>query len=99
MPLTKKGKKIMSSMKEEYGEKKGEKVFYASANKGTITKVHGSGPFSKAEMDKGYKVCYTSAELQRMDTDRLHTVDEFTLANRRNGTAGKNRKNLRTSEA
>jgi len=61
--------------------------------------MHGSGPFTKAEMDKGYKVCYTSAELQRMDTDRLHTVDEFTMANRRNGTSGKNRKNLRTSEA
>ena len=40
MPLTKKGKKIMSAMKEQYGEKKGEKVFYASENKGTIKGVH-----------------------------------------------------------
>jgi hypothetical protein len=40
MPLTKKGKKIMSHMKEEYGAKKGKKVFYASANKGTIEGVH-----------------------------------------------------------
>jgi hypothetical protein len=40
MPLTKKGKKIMRQMKEEYGEKKGERVFYASANKGTIKGVH-----------------------------------------------------------
>lgn len=39
MPLTEKGKKIMKSMKKEYGPKKGEKVFYASKNKGTIKKV------------------------------------------------------------
>lgn len=39
MPLTPKGKKIMSAMKHDYGPKKGEKVFYASQNKGTITGV------------------------------------------------------------
>lgn len=36
MPLNKKGKKIMSAMKKEYGEKKGKAIFYASENKGTI---------------------------------------------------------------
>jgi len=41
MPLTKKGKKIMSAMKKEYGGKKGERVFYASKNKGTISGVEG----------------------------------------------------------
>ena len=40
MPMTPKGRKIMHSMKEEYGEKKGKRVFYASANKGTIKGVH-----------------------------------------------------------
>ena len=39
MPLTKKGQKIMRSMKQEYGEKKGERVFYASRNKGKISGV------------------------------------------------------------
>src|SRR3974390_1630328 len=39
MPLTEKGGKIMGAMKEKYGEKKGEQVFYASKNKGTITGV------------------------------------------------------------
>jgi hypothetical protein len=39
MPLTKKGKKIMRSMKEQYGPDKGEGVFYASRNKGTIKGV------------------------------------------------------------
>jgi hypothetical protein len=39
MPLTKKGQKIKSTMAEQYGEKKGEQVFYASKNKGNITGV------------------------------------------------------------
>ena len=39
MPLTTKGRKIMRSMKRSYGAKKGEQVFYASRNKGTIKKV------------------------------------------------------------
>jgi hypothetical protein len=40
MPVTKKGKKIKAAMEKEYGKKKGTAVFYASANKGTITGVH-----------------------------------------------------------
>jgi hypothetical protein len=36
MPLTKKGRKIMSAMVEEYGKEKAQRVFYAAANKGTI---------------------------------------------------------------
>ena len=40
MPLTKKGKKIIGSMTSQYGAKKGEEVFYASANKGAIKGVH-----------------------------------------------------------
>lgn len=39
MPLTKKGKKIKKAMMEEYGKKRGEQVFYASLNKGTIKGV------------------------------------------------------------
>lgn len=39
MPMTKKGEKIKAAMKKEYGPTKGERVFYASANKGTITGV------------------------------------------------------------
>lgn len=40
MPLTEKGRTILTAMKKEYGAKKGESVFYASANKGTISGVH-----------------------------------------------------------
>jgi hypothetical protein len=39
MPLTPKGEKIKRAMKEQYGEEKGERVFYASENKGTIKGV------------------------------------------------------------
>jgi hypothetical protein len=39
MPLNKKGRKIMKSMKEQYGKKRGETVFYASKNKGVIKGV------------------------------------------------------------
>jgi hypothetical protein len=39
MPETKKGAKIKAAMKRQYGAK-GEQVFYASANKGTIKGVH-----------------------------------------------------------
>lgn len=42
MPLTKKGKKIEKNMLKEYGKKKGEEVFYASKNKGTIRNVEKS---------------------------------------------------------
>jgi len=41
MPLSEKGKKIMRAMKKKYGGKKGEKVFYASANAKKISGVHG----------------------------------------------------------
>lgn len=49
MPLTPKGSKIMANMKKEYGDKKGESVFYASRNKGTIS---GVDPKSSARKPK-----------------------------------------------
>ena len=39
MPLNEKGRKIMKSMKKQYGKKRGETVFYASKNKGVIKGV------------------------------------------------------------
>ena len=52
MPLTTKGQKIMSSMKRTYGGKKGEQVFYATANAGKIKDVE--------EKAKGGRVRKTS---------------------------------------
>ena len=48
MPLNTKGKKILKAMKKEYGSERGEKIFYASENKGTIKGV-------KKKMAKGFK--------------------------------------------
>ena len=39
MPLNEKGRKIMKSMKKQYGKKRGETIFYASKNKGVIKGV------------------------------------------------------------
>jgi len=39
MPLTKKGKKVMGELKEQYGSKKGRSIFYAMANAGKIRSV------------------------------------------------------------
>lgn len=39
MPLTSKGKKVKSAMKKQYGKDKGERVFYAAENKGSIRGV------------------------------------------------------------
>ena len=43
MPLTAKGEKIRRAMHEQYGAKKGESVFYASINKGTIKGAEKTG--------------------------------------------------------
>jgi glycerophosphoryl diester phosphodiesterase len=39
MPLNPKGKKILKSMKKNYGKDKGKQVFYSSINKGNIKGV------------------------------------------------------------
>lgn len=40
MPLTSKGAKIKRAMIKQYGKERGERIFYASQNKGTITGTH-----------------------------------------------------------
>jgi hypothetical protein len=39
MPLTDKGDEILAAMKKQYGDEKGEQVFYASKNSGKISGV------------------------------------------------------------
>ena len=53
MPLTDKGKKILGSMKNQYGSEKGESVFYASANKGAITGIEKRKHAFKGGLIKG----------------------------------------------
>lgn len=57
MPLTVKGKKIKRAMVKQYGQKKGEQVFYASENKGNIKGVKKHNSSSKK---KGKKKSFNS---------------------------------------
>ena len=43
----------MGAMKDQYGPSKGESVFYASANKGTIKGVHGKKAGKSRGASKG----------------------------------------------
>jgi hypothetical protein len=44
MPLTAKGKTILTAMTDRYGAKKGKGVFYASINKGRVTGAEKTSP-------------------------------------------------------
>lgn len=58
MPLSKKGRKIKAAMAKTYGPEKGEQVFYASVNKGTVkgAKKAGYNPGERyASMRKMHK--------------------------------------------
>jgi hypothetical protein len=39
MPLNAKGKKIKAAMQKQHGKERGERVFYASENKGAVKGV------------------------------------------------------------
>jgi threonyl-tRNA synthetase len=54
MPLNAKGKTIMSAMRKEYGEKKGERVFYGAKNKGTIKGVEKKRPTRRTIIGSRY---------------------------------------------
>lgn len=44
MPLGKRARKVMREMKKHYGKKKGEQVFYASANAGKLKGIYTPRP-------------------------------------------------------
>lgn len=96
-------RKMMASMKKQYGSKKGESVYYAMENKMKVKKkAYGSGPFSKAEEDQGYKVLCDASDLNAMDVDRVENIpSEYLLAKRREANVGgaRKRKNFRRSES
>lgn len=58
------GKEVMRKMKKKHGSKKGESMFYATAKKRS---AHGSSQFGPSDIARGYKVCYTAAELRAME--------------------------------
>ena len=54
VPLTDKGQKIKKAMIKQYGSDKGESVFYASANKGTITGIEKRTEANKGGLISGF---------------------------------------------
>jgi len=54
MPLSEKGTKIKKAMTQQYGAKKGEQVFYASANKGVITGIEKRKHANKGGLIQGF---------------------------------------------
>lgn len=62
-PLTSKGAEIRRAMEREYGKKKGESVFYASRNKGTISGVDARG--ATDELRRAIAAGNAEAEHQR----------------------------------
>jgi len=52
MPLNKKGLKIREAMQKFYGKEKGEEIFYASENKGTIKGVTKKQKSKKAKVQR-----------------------------------------------
>jgi hypothetical protein len=90
MPLTEKGEKIKGAMERQYGEEKGEKIFYASRNKGTI-----SGVDSMTLRTRVDEIAIKADALtHRLDTffkrraDRRKRMDEFEEAKHPRNSGG-----------
>jgi hypothetical protein len=64
MPLTDKGAEIKGAMTDQYGEKKGEQVFYASKNKGTITGVDSAASRPLYGAKRGRDIFYGARDQQ-----------------------------------
>jgi hypothetical protein len=88
MPLSSKGEKIMSSMKEQYGPEKGKSVFYASKNAGTIKGVDrstgwGTTPSKNkgtiSGVDTGTKITHSRSIPGLGRTTVTHTSDTNTV--------------------
>lgn len=62
MPLTDKGSEIKGAMEDQYGKEKGEQVFYASKNAGTIAGVDSARPLYGAK--RGRDIFYGSKDAQ-----------------------------------
>jgi hypothetical protein len=75
-PLTKKGNKILAKMRERYGKKKGESVFYASKNKGTIAGVDGKAKDGEYNVLKG-KLDKIKREIERYEKAGQENSPEY----------------------
>lgn len=96
-------RKMMQSMKKQYGAKKGKSVYYATENKMKVKrKQYGSSVFSKEDEKRGYQVYCSADSLNTMDVDRVENVPAaYRLAERRESNTGGHatRKTFRRSES
>ena len=106
-PLTKKGNKILKAMRERYGKKKGESVFYASKNKGTITGVDGKvkdsevikefqgGQIKKNDQGK-FEIWFNERNEPQSTYSSLRDAEKMAdfFSGKRRGSAGRLRKGL-----
>ena len=53
MPMSKTGKKMMKSMKDQYGDKKGKEVFYAMEKQGRVPGMAEGGSMKPMGYNKG----------------------------------------------
>ena len=82
MPLTKKGKKIKKSFKKQYG-KDADKVFYASANKGTLKGVIKKSKGGGFDYEGDAYGTTPSASYSQVDTGDLGSESANVSANRK----------------
>jgi hypothetical protein len=79
MPLTAKGEKILSKMREEYGsEKKAKSVLYASKNKGKITGIDAADEYQP----KGGKCGVSGRKLQSCDDEESASASSSSISPR-----------------
>ena len=76
MPLNEKGRKIMKSMKKQYGKKRGETVFYASKNKGVIKGVEKKKQGEKMEKLDNIKEVKVGEQQTEIDPRSKTTADK-----------------------
>jgi hypothetical protein len=65
MPLSKAGKKIKAKLEKQYGEKKGEGIFYAMENKGEIPGMNKMKGYAKGGDTKAKKKKNLANRLRR----------------------------------
>lgn len=73
MPLNKKGLKIRETMEKHYGKKKGDAVFYASENKGTIKNVTKKRKMDANESDENEETKKESDTMEKREGHSTHS--------------------------
>lgn len=88
MPLSSKGEKIKGAMEEQYGKEKGEKVFYASKNKGTISGVDSMSTMIDELAIRADALSHKFDTFMKRRADRRKRLDSFEEARHPRNSGG-----------